>query len=589
MKIPDASRFMERQQTQVDKGLDLAQSIFAKYEADAADLEGVKAGSEYEVWKKTELRKLQEWDGDPAPVFAKHDEADAAKRAEIMAQYEGAGDRVKRAVEQRVLKKTYELADTAGVQQATQYQKYEKITTDAAVKLEREGAALASTLIDGTKDPKTGKLLNLKSFDKFDERMNEMTKLLVESGRRRGLVREDQAEPYSPSLMFEIKKNRSDAVKDAVLTLNGDGKTEAADELMERYKTDLLAEDKIKLQAHGSAAKTRVAAAGLNERFKHIKDPVQAIQAIEKAAGDPLVAQEAVKMRDLNDQRVERAEKRVSKDVFETMAKQIRQGQRNDTAPLTWDEFEKGEMFSRMGDKLDESHVRTLKRLFDNRTSSDPAAKRQVVEALADDSLRDMTFDEKEKIISKMTRADAEKFETKWVDATSDTPSERHRNLGYLSDRLRAQMMQAGLIKKTEYGRWSTKSENAFNAAYDKMMKYVDRIGPSPRDSELNEWAQKFVSDMKKGQAFAPPERDRFRGNNRKPPPEPPPGAPQPGAAAPVQPPAAAPSGKTTMYRDLPQDQRNELLAKWRQAKGHALQASEMAEFKKFIEKGGKL
>jgi len=465
------------------KGLNYAYDL----EDQAIDLTATKAASDYEVKYKTELQKAKSIEGDPTDAYTRFDQDSNTWRDEILKNYEGADERTKRKILEKIDRTNLTLRDQRAVSEQLQYATYEKKTTEDAINLRKEGVLGAIELAD-VKDPDT--------FLSLEVQLDEIRKLRIDSGRRNRLLTTDEQgnERLTPQLAMQIRKDTSEALENAITTLNASGKTEEAAYLMEKYKDDILADTKTKLVKGNKDSEVKNQALLAVDQVKFM-DPEAAMAKLTKIANLE-VREKSLEILDAQQRRIQNAKDRAAKETYENLADYV-----SSKGFVSLAEMKDDETYKRLEGRLKQSQRAALEKLVAAPKNSDEAVKAKVYDLSLGGHFQGMNYADFLHATAGLNQKDRAAFERKWKSDNETTGVEQSKMVSYMGKQLENQLYGAGYLKK-DFGKWTPKSDKKRVQAYDEMMIAIESFPPGTSVVEQQKWVREFVAKKIKGEAF---------------------------------------------------------------------------------------
>lgn len=485
--LPDGTRAVEQTVNGLERLGENAIKIENDLEDQAIDLAATRAASDYEVKYKTELTKAKAIEGDPTDAYTKFDADSATWRDEVLKKYESADDRTKRKIQEKIERVNLSLRDQRAVGEQLQYAAFEKKTTDDAVNLRKEGL-LGSIELADAKDPDT--------FLSLEVQLDEIRKLRIESGRRNGLLTVDEKgnERMSPQLQMQIKKDISEGLHDAIVTLNASGKTEEAAYLLDRYKDDILADTKTKLLKGKEESEIKNMALLEVDKVKGL-GPEAAMNRIMKIE-NLQVREKALEVIDAQQRRIENAKERAAKETYEDLAEYVSKKGFVSVAELKDDE-----VYKRSEGRIKQSQRAALEKLISAPKNSDEEVKAKMYDLSIGGQFQGMSYPDFLHASAGLNQKDRAAFEKKWKSDNETTGVEQSKMVSYMGKQLENQLFAAGYLKK-DLGKWTKKSDLKRVQAYDEMMSAIESFPPGTSVIEQQKWLREFVSAKVKGEVF---------------------------------------------------------------------------------------
>ena len=493
--VADTSVASQAMNKGIGQVLETSYKAFEAMDENAANLAGTRAGLEFGTRYKVELGKLEKLKGDPTEAYAKFDQDSTDWENEINEKYKGASSRVRAAVQDRMNKTKWELADRRQLAQATQYGKYDQETTDASVKLKIDNALVGIETLDAS-TPENFR----SSVVPLQMQINGIKDDRIGKGKRDGLVRidADGNETYAPQLREQIRKDISEVIENSIKTLNAVGKTNEAKALMDEYGDQLTAKSRVDLTKGTKDSKITNDSLMLATQFYNLPPDV-AMARLEKTNADPEVKEKAQANLSTHFKRLDDMKDLRAKQNYESAATYIGKSKFTDVNDL-----ENDEIFKRLSPGMTEKQREALRQMVEAPKSSDDNVKSKAYDKLFDGSFTGMSYADLKDQTRGLNKEDAGMFEKAWKTANDDTQVEKRQQTTYMGTQLRMQMQEAGLIRKNSYGRYENKDEIAYTRASNKLMDVLNTLPKNASMADQNKFVREFVQRDLLGKVFEP-------------------------------------------------------------------------------------
>jgi hypothetical protein len=490
-KLPDISNAgASFSKALTDSGKAIDEHVY-EVEKQAAELDATKGANDYEVAYKTEKEKLKGIDGNPTEAYSKFDQDSQKWMNDIRDKYKGSSELVKQRLEAKLQSTHESLRVARSVDEAVQYNAYEKKTTDSTISLAKEGA-ISALEIYNVNDPDT--------ILPFTEQIARMKDTRVASGERTGLVTRDAKgeRVYSASLDMQMKKDVSDTIKDAVEILNAKGMIAESESLMERYKDDILADTKSSLAKSTKSSLERTEALNLASTLYGFPPDVQLKKLDEMTNLSPAIKDKARKALDTHARIYENAKRRASDSSFEEVAQYLRKKEEGGNPLLTVDQLENDPVFNRAANRMTDAKRKALYKLVEAPAKSDPITLEKMYESVNNRELRGMSMADFEENVAGLTKTDKNKFRKMWENSNLETESEESRRISFTGKELKEQMIAAKLLKPNQYGKLTTKDRIKYTQAMDAMtvaMEDLKGAGPAEQRKWVKDYTVRVLKD----------------------------------------------------------------------------------------------
>lgn len=543
--VPDSTRVSMQAGEAGKQALDQTAKMFAEQEDHASDLTATNVANSYAARFKVELAKVQNIQGDPTSAYHKFDEDSSSWANDLTKQYEGSSERTKAKIAERIQMTHGELQARRSVDEALQYQKYEKNTTDAAIQLGQEDMMASSELLNA-KDTNT--------FSNLDNNIYNLKKLHTESGLRTGTVlrNSDGSLSYTPQALIEMKKDVSDGLKNVIETLNASGKTDEAQMLLEKYKDDLTADTTRKLTAGHKDSLTKNQALAEVDKVQFL-DPVAQLAKLNKISNVE-VKEKALSFANDRQRYLEQAKNRASNDVYEKLSDYIRKRQSSGQNFVSVTDLQNDETYSRLRGSLNSKDEDALEKMIKARSESTDNGRQELLSNVTAGGFKGMSYPELLRLNSQLSKSDQKKAMSYWTDANSDSDSEKSQRRTYMTKKLKDEMQASNVIKKNVFGKYTNDSEIKITNYQDELQQVIDGLPANMDVSQQNKVIKDFIDAKKKNEIFTPPSKPNLFGA---------PKTQSRQANAPVK---AQPPKEATMT----DDQINEALQLWKTTKGRS-------------------
>ena len=494
-QVADTSVAQATMNKSVTSVLDTGMKVANVMEDNAASLASTRAGLEFGTRYKVELNKLESYKGDPTEAYSKFDEQSAGWENEVSEKYAGASERVRAAVQERIQKTKWELADKRQMNQASQYAKYDQETTDASVKLKIDNALTGIETLDAS-SPEAFRT----SVIPLQMQINGIKDDRLAKGKRDGLVRVDEngnLDP-SPQVKEQIRRDVSTVIENSIKTLNAVGKTEEAKALMDEYGDQMTAKDRVELSKGTKESKVTNDSLVLASQFYGLPPDV-AMARLEKTNASPEIKEKAQANLSTHFKRLDDMKDLRSKQNFESLATYVGKSTHIDV-----NELENDEVYKRLSPNMTEKQRESIRQMLEAPKTSDESVKAKAYEKLFNGEFTGMSFADLKDQTRGLSKPDAKVFETAWRTSNDDTQPEKRQQTTYMGTQLRMQMQEAGMIKKNSYGRFENKDEVKFTRVSNKLMDVLQHLPKNASMVDQNKFVRDFVQAELKGQVFEP-------------------------------------------------------------------------------------
>lgn len=538
-----------------------ANKVMSDFEEQQAELTGTAAASQFEIQKRRRLAEAKNWDGDPTEVYAKIEQDSKQWESDILDKYSNASDYTKNVIRQKITKRNYDLQEQAATSEAIQHDAWDKNQTDLSVKLGQDNAL---GFIDhvSAKDP--------TSFAKWQSAMDSFQGERIERGKRQGLVTTDADgnDKYSPILLQQMRKERSDSIRDAVNTLNSTGKTDEAKYIMDNYSDVLVADDRVKLSKGLNDAEVKKEAYKIFDQVRTSSDP---FAKLSKMTLDPEVRTTAENIIDTSQRHVEANKDRRSKKLAETMNDKIaakeQQGEPYRSKFEFWDDPENAGLRANLNAKEE--------RALENRVAPPKESKSEALvkvgEAMSQNKFVGMpSADFESEYMVNLSKADQNTYRGIWRKYNTESSADERQSLNFMGNILEKELVKQGKISK-DFGHYDAKEDKLRADLYLQIVQAQDQLPKKSTPDQQLQFVRGIISGTLKDKMFNP---------NPKPPAALDPGLPK-----------TSPS--TTPIPERPKMTTADKvywLGKWKTVKGSSFnpKADTAKDFQDFIDSGGK-
>jgi len=487
--LPDTVKPQAAINTAIENFAQAEIKVINKAEDDAIDLTATRAAAEYESKYKVELGKAKLVEGDPTEVYSKFDEDEKTWQDEILNRYEGASERTKEAIRNRMQKTSWSLLDQKEVSRALQYSKFDESTTTAAIKLKQDNMLSAVEIIDAK---------NPESFMGLRQAVADIQEIRYGRGSRNGLMIEDEDGNKKPTktLQLQIKKDLSEGLTNAISTLNAVGKVDEAQMLMDEYKEVLTADDQMKLTKENKSSAINNQALMEIEKVKFLSND-EAMSKLDKISNLE-VREKAQEKLDALQRRKENAVEREQKVTYENLADYVK-----GKDFLTVSELEEDPVFRGKADRLSAKGRKDIEAMIEKPKESNPVVLEAAYNKLFTPQFANMTYPELMETTAGLSEKHKTMFEKKWQDAKEQTAPEQRQMIQYMGKSLERELLRTNIVKSQRSGRGLTKeSVKKKNQIYSEMMEAIDSFPPGYTPLQQEKWVKDYVTSYIKEEAF---------------------------------------------------------------------------------------
>lgn len=511
--IPDGSKGFE-------KGVQGVQNIIEvmdKVERDAADTEGLKAGSEYDKALNIKLygdktnRGVIHHKGNPDDVYGNLDKDADDMEASIMKRYEGASARTRRAVERALISKKNQFSDkkiTAyGYQRAT----YEAQVKEDAVDLDVNNAGQSIAVFDG-KDAAT--------LAPFDTNIENIRQTILRHGLKNGttlqseegkyeVIDEDQRVKVNMTDITarEFAEKRSKATYNAVNALLMSKQPELAKKLIKKYPDYLDSALEAKVTKQITEVEVDVKSSKAVARLENLdyKEQQAALEKMsEKTQEDREVKSRVTdRLYSLQTQR-KLGEERNSDAVAEQLMTHI-EDEMSKGKYVTYADFQQSEEYiAKMGEVTKKRDRDTIRDMFEKRKKSEPDALAEAYDKVTDGGYYGMTGAEFRALESRLSEEHGKWARAQWQKANTETEAQENSKATRIQNMIYESYKAGGLI---EYNKGSETPESMTKRAQFgiNIRKQLDSFPKDMTQAEI----VKYVDDRIRQDVFEAQEAKR--------------------------------------------------------------------------------
>lgn len=511
--IPDGSKGFQ----QGVQGVQNVLEVMDKAERDAADTEGLKAGSEYDkalnikLYGDKNTRGAIHYKGNPDDVHGSLDKDADDLEASIMKRYEGASARTRKAVERALISKKNQFSDkkiTAyGYQRAT----YENQVEEDSLDLDMNNAGQSIANFDGKND---------STLRPFEANIESIRQTILRGGLKNGTTLQSDDGKFEvldgdqrlKVNMTEISarrfaEKRSKATYNAVNTLLMSKQPELAKKLIEKYPDYLDSALEAKVNKQITEVEVDVNSSKAVARLENLdyKEQQAALEKMsEKTQEDREVKSRVTdRLYSLQTQR-KLGEERNSDAVAEQLMTHI-EDEMSKGKYVTYADFQQSEEYiAKMGEVTKKRDRDTIRDMFEKRKKSEPDALAEAYDKVADGGYYGMTGAEFRALESRLSEEHGKWARAQWQKANTETEAQENAKAARIQNIINEAYKAGGLI---EYNKGSETPESMTKRAQFgiNIRKQLDSFPKNFSQSE----AVKFVEDRTRQEVFDAQEAKR--------------------------------------------------------------------------------
>lgn len=411
--------------------------------------------------------------------------------------------------------KFYDRINTARGKQADDFA---ITTTNASVGIEKQGMMDATANIDPDK-PET--------MQGLESSIMRIQDLRIKQGLKNGTaveIKDDAGNVVGykkdPQLNIQIAKDLSDGIYGAINNLTASGDVKGAEAVTEKYKQWLDPVNRAKVEKETIKASQDQDA---QDAFMSVKgQPTDKALATLNAIQDPVVQEKAMRLLDSNQRMVKNLEDRSSKSnynaVLQYANKKQKEGQGfQDFTTASDDPWIK----KLMGDGertgvTDPKQVEAIKHLFDQPKDSNSDKFIEAYGLIQSGELKGMSPEDFNIHLAGLSKTDRSLMTRQWVKYNDPSQAKSIQATKFMSSQIADQMLNAGIVKHDQYGKYSDKDKKKLIEANSKFLQISDKLNlESMTPKDQNDFAQKFVADTIKQGVAVPIPQPKFNGSTK--------------------------------------------------------------------------
>jgi len=467
-----------------------AVDLYNKAQDDAIKLAATSADNEYEAELKALNGKLNALDGDPATIYANYDDQEKAIRDKVLKKYETADNRTKKHIEKTVETTRLRLTSAKEINYAVQHSKYDKKTTDNALKLRQD--SIYSTLAQAdVNKPET--------FNDFKAVLKDMDRLVVEWADRNGFITKDDKgnQKLSEQAYMMIAEARSTAIRNAITSLNIASNVDASEYLLKEYRDQLSTKDYESLFKSTKDDRELILARKFNAGLGGLK-PVEAMERINSIT-DEGVKEKAQKLYDDAYRRNTNTRERQARESYSDLYDAVKNGEFT-----SYTQIETTPAGREMLRHLSVEQKRGIEREFKNGAiETDPDSYNILMDHLRDGTLGDIPRGDWLLMRSRLNKNDAKFFETRYRAANETTTGESNKSFSHIINKVDKIMIEQGIVKQ-KYGKRMSEKDKKLVGEYRREIVEYFAQNPVPNGNlfETDRQLRAAIAKKKAGELF---------------------------------------------------------------------------------------
>lgn len=502
-QVPNAAKPFAQTSDALEKVVAQGADYIQKEEDYAIDTKSQEIAQTYEKKYKTALAQAENFKGDPTELYAKIDEDAKKWKEELSTLPEGASSRLKDAIAAKITRVNDRLYDVRSTRQAHQYAKYEAGVAETGIKLHQESMLTAIETLDA-KDP--------LSLIPLQKEIDGIIKLRHEYGDKIGLMSKDAEGNKTPSesLRFQARKDVSEGLEKAILTLNASGKTDEAKLLMDQYGSEMLSDHKLKvLNADFKKSVDKKVALGVADKYRTL-DPDDAITKIDNDEKlTPEQRELAMKYIDTNTRIKQLNLERSQKRAYEAVSEMVTTLQNSEQPILTKDQLYLNEAIAPFMGRLRDKDRRAIEERIEKPKNTDSKAWESAYEKMLNGDFAKMSPHEFNQAMVGISAKDRSMFERRYTSDRTDTGQERREMVTFMGQHLKGEMLRFGLTKNKTHKK---SDEIKYRELYTAMVEQAEKFPQGTNRAEQAKAVTDAVVRFKKDKVFnlEAPGRQKF-------------------------------------------------------------------------------
>jgi hypothetical protein len=463
-----------------------------KIVTDVGDAKGNEAARQYEDWANRKLygdsstgeRGLVHLEGDPTEAYNKFDEEAQAKFEELAGKNNSWVPGVKSRVREKLAAKRQSIQNKRLVAFGSQYDKWDETNTNAIIDSEKRNVTDALSYVD----PK-----NPASLAEYERTIGEIQNTRIERALRVGRASKTAEGIQVDNLTRrQITKDVSEATYNGINNLLAANQLEIAKTVLDKYSDRLDPVHKEKL----------------TEKFEKRRIENNAIAAVAQTEGLPYDQQraqlnkleekvrlEAYKELDALERHKANLKERDTKKVYDNLYIHFQKNLESDGPYTSWTAAMKDPVFRELEDRLGAKQRAALKSMFDRPKTSNPEARRTMLEKLDNREMAQWSPSEFEEYASGLDKSDYSHFRTKYEQLRNPSESQKVSVTNQMARDIRYAIRNSALTK-TVAGRVTSGSRQRgleFEMRLRKEMDQLDVMNMTP--GQRSEWIYKRIAE----------------------------------------------------------------------------------------------